>query len=236
MGLGLRSKWKGRRGEYCGRPSMHASTGFIRKNLDSFVAGAESCLPRRPSAVLPPSRPLPFSFFQAWTSHSWPRRPPLGGGRLLAPSLILAFAEFGSRFHKSPRRTMFPESRCALRLFRWACRCRASGRREDGRHARPCAKPIHEARNGGQETTDVPAPADGRGGRPPGGPAARKAPRHPTTTGTIQFPSRPPPPSMRNDCCFCTRRAPFASGPRAPGHDRFRGHSGGRTRRPPEAP
>ena len=59
-----------------------------------IVAGAESCLPRRPSAVLPPSRPLPFSFFHAWTSHSWPRHAPLGGGRSLAPSLILAFAHW----------------------------------------------------------------------------------------------------------------------------------------------
>jgi hypothetical protein len=59
MGLCLRSGWKGRRGEYCGWPSLHASTGSIRKWLDSFVAGAELRLPRRPTAGLPPSRPLP---------------------------------------------------------------------------------------------------------------------------------------------------------------------------------
>ena len=99
MGLCLRSKWKGRRGEYCGKPSMHASSLPSRRSLDSFVAGAESRLPRRPSAVLPPSRPLPFPFFHVWTSHSWPRHLPLGGGRILTPSLFLAFAEFGRRFH-----------------------------------------------------------------------------------------------------------------------------------------
>ncbi len=88
MGLCLRSKWKGLRGEYCGKPSMHASTGSIRKMLDSSI-GAESRLPRRPSAVLPPSRPLPLVFCQASAFHSWPRHPPLGGGRACRPSCSL---------------------------------------------------------------------------------------------------------------------------------------------------
>ena len=91
MGLGLRSKWKGRRGEYCGKPSMHASTWSIRRSLDSLVAGAESRLPRRPRAVRPPSRPLPFFCFHAWISHSWPRHPPsrrgADPGTLLGPCI-----------------------------------------------------------------------------------------------------------------------------------------------------
>ncbi len=35
---------------------------------------------RRPTAVLPPSRPQPLVFCQASAFHSWPRPPPLGGG------------------------------------------------------------------------------------------------------------------------------------------------------------
>ena len=46
---------------------------------------------RRQPAVLPPSRPLLLVLCHAWTSHSWPRHPPLGGGRALAPFLYRAF-------------------------------------------------------------------------------------------------------------------------------------------------
>ena len=55
--------------------------------------------------------PCRFPSSKTWTSHLWPRHPPLGGGRLPALPLILAFAEFGRRFHQSPRRTkhwLFP--------------------------------------------------------------------------------------------------------------------------------
>ena len=90
IGLCLQSEWKGRRGEYCGVPSMIAFAWSIRNGVDGLVAVAEPRLPRRPCAVLPPSRPLPHPFFHAWTSHSWPRHPPLGGGRVLSPFLLLA--------------------------------------------------------------------------------------------------------------------------------------------------
>ncbi len=76
----LRSKWKGRRVEYCGMPYLHGVHFASPQIIDSFIFGSELRWPRRPSAVLPPSRPLPFSFFHPWTSHSWPRHPPLGGG------------------------------------------------------------------------------------------------------------------------------------------------------------
>ena len=42
-----------------------------------------------PPAVLPPSRPLPLVFCHAWTSHPWPRHPPLGGGLSCRPPCSL---------------------------------------------------------------------------------------------------------------------------------------------------
>ncbi len=104
-GLRVRSGREGRRGEYCGGASMQASAGSIRRGVVSFIAGAESHLPRRPSAVLPPSRPLPLVFCHASAFHSWPRHPPLGGGRVLPPFLLLAFVEFHGWFLKIPRST-----------------------------------------------------------------------------------------------------------------------------------
>ena len=65
----------------------------------------KSCLPRRPTAVLPPSRPQPLVFCQASAFHSWPRHPPLGRGSVLSPSLRLAFVGFRRWFHYNPRRT-----------------------------------------------------------------------------------------------------------------------------------
>ncbi len=104
-GLRVRSGSEGRRGEYCGGPSMQASAWSIRRGIVSFIAGAESHLPRRPNAVLPPSRPLPLVFCHASAVHSWPRRPPLGGGRVLSPFLHLEFVEFHGWFLKIPRST-----------------------------------------------------------------------------------------------------------------------------------
>ena len=70
----------------------------------SFVAGVKSRLPRRLTEVLPPSRPLPLVFSHAWTSHSWPRHPPLGGGRILSPFLLLAIVKSHWSFHKITKR------------------------------------------------------------------------------------------------------------------------------------
>ncbi len=87
----IRSGWEGRRGEYRGWPSRHASAWFIRTGLEFCVAGIELRLPRRPSAVRPPSRPLPLVFFHASAFHSWPRHPPSRRGEcpvaLLVPSI-----------------------------------------------------------------------------------------------------------------------------------------------------
>ena len=63
IGLCLQSEWKGRRGEYCGVPSMIAFAWSIRNGVDGLVAVAEPRLPRRPCAVLPPSRPPAASLF-----------------------------------------------------------------------------------------------------------------------------------------------------------------------------
>ena len=104
-GLRVRSGGKGRRGEYCGLPSKQAFAWSIRRGIDSFVAGGKSWLPRRPTAVLPPSRPLPLVFCHASSFHSWPRHPPLGGGRGLSPFLLLAFVEFHGWFQQIPRST-----------------------------------------------------------------------------------------------------------------------------------
>ena len=71
----LPGAWKGRQGEYCGWPSMHACAWFFRKELDLLVADMELRLPQRPTAVLPPSRPLPLVFCHAWISHPWPPPP-----------------------------------------------------------------------------------------------------------------------------------------------------------------
>ncbi len=113
VGLSLRGKWKGRRGEYCGWPSMPASALAIRKGLDSFVAGVEPRLPRRPPAVLPPSRPLPLVFCHTRTSHPWPRHPPLGGGgRVLSPPLLLVFAKsqrVSTKCHDEPEIPRAPD-------------------------------------------------------------------------------------------------------------------------------
>ena len=79
-GVHIRSGWKGRRGEYCGLPSRHASAWSIRRGLEFFVAGIELCLAATAPRSTPPSRPLLLAFCQSWTSHPWPRHPPLGGG------------------------------------------------------------------------------------------------------------------------------------------------------------
>ena len=52
-GVHIRSGWKGRRGEYCGLPSRHASAWSIRRGLEFFVAGIELCL----AATAPRSTP-----------------------------------------------------------------------------------------------------------------------------------------------------------------------------------
>ena len=70
----------------------------LKNYYSAFDASvAEPCLPRRPPAILPPSRPLPHPFHPARTSHPWPRHPPLGGGRVLplpgnVPPLRLSWA------------------------------------------------------------------------------------------------------------------------------------------------
>ena len=95
----LRSKWKGRRGGTAGCRICMASTLSIRKLLiHSFSVlsragrdGRAQYSPRRGPCRFPSSihgRPI----------HA--RATPLSeGGRILVPSLILAFAEFGIRLH-----------------------------------------------------------------------------------------------------------------------------------------
>ena len=84
-------------------PNTSGSSGI--RGVVSFIAGAESHLPRRPSAVLPLPRPMPLVFCHASAFHSWPRHPPLGGGSVLPPFLLLAFVEFHGGFLKIPRST-----------------------------------------------------------------------------------------------------------------------------------
>ncbi len=50
----IRSGWEGRRGEYCGWPSWHASAWSIRKGLDLFVVGIELRLVATASRSTPP--------------------------------------------------------------------------------------------------------------------------------------------------------------------------------------
>ena len=60
-------------------PRMAASTGVLRKRFAMHGAGKKSRLPRRPTAVLPPSRPRLLVFDGPGASRSWPRHPPGGG-------------------------------------------------------------------------------------------------------------------------------------------------------------
>ena len=76
----------------CKRMRSTMQWGGFRNRVDT--ARFPSADARRPSAVLPPSRPLPLVFCHASAFHSWPRHPPLGGGRGLSPSLCLAFVGF----------------------------------------------------------------------------------------------------------------------------------------------
>ncbi len=77
---------------------VNAQRGRLKGVVGVFGMGREgadwrrkSRLARRPTAVLPPSRPLPLVFCHASAFHAWPRHPPLGGGArpvaLLAPCM-----------------------------------------------------------------------------------------------------------------------------------------------------
>ncbi len=106
-GVHIRSGWKGRRGEYCGWPSRHASAWFIRKGLEfccrnRVVLGCDG-----PPQYSPRRGPCRLSF----ASHGHPihgRATPLSeGGSVLPPSLCLAFAGFQKCLHDNPRRPFF---------------------------------------------------------------------------------------------------------------------------------
>ncbi len=106
-GVHIRSGWKGRRGEYCGWPSRHASAWFIRKGLEfccrnGVVLGCDG-----PPQYSPRRAPCRLSF----ASHGHPihgRATPLSeGGSVLSPSLCLAFVELQRCFHYNSRGTFF---------------------------------------------------------------------------------------------------------------------------------
>ena len=94
--------------------------------------------------------------------------PPLGGGRIRTPSLILAFAEFGRRFHQSSRRTFL--------LHHGSGRARLRPGRTPGNRQRH-GRQTQSARPRGKRTLmlgETPGCQPPRGlARPPGGPCER---------------------------------------------------------------